>query len=326
MEREMVVQEGHVPWLEGVGKHQFRVIGHLFKHRQGFLVHVGQPTCFGVALRTFNVQRQGKRTHGKGELLKDMTLVKANLPRGLFTAPVDAELGIDQVACHIRVFFDHLVEHGLATDDLTFSARGCLLEAKQYHVVRAIGVHIEGAGRLVRAGRRIIQGLAFVDDVAQQLASQVLLPWLADVHAQTPENRTGLVFAVTFHRQVADVQNTKAEIQLFFELGKFGYQIWDGEISRTKVRHHQAAGLNLAQGSVQFLYIIFAQVVNPTGTLLLQCLCIPGCAVAHFLNRIHHSCLLHCLVIEKYVCTIYLVKIWMATAASSIPCKPPPFS
>ena len=250
-------------------------------------IGLGKPRHVGMPLRAFDIHGQREAGDAFRGPREDWPPVVGQIPRTLFVAPVDVEIGIQQVLQRRRIGFSQPVVDGKRADDRALAADRRLLEEQQGDQVGAVGVHVEGDGRLVSAGRRIVDGLSFVDHVTEQVSAIVLRPGFAKVHAEAPEHRAGLILRIAVYGQALDLEYAQTQVEFPLERGQLAHQQGYGEIFPAELRHDQALGLDLLQGTVQLGDIFGAQVIDPRTRVLEQRFRVPCPGMNDLLDCAH---------------------------------------
>jgi hypothetical protein len=137
-------------------------------------------------------------------------------------------------------------------------------QAEQADQVRAVGVVVErDAAELVAAHGRVVDGLALVGDVAQDVAELVLGPRLAHVQADAPVEQREVVVVVALGVEGGDAHEAAPVEQHVDRVGQLGRQRVQWEVVAADLERIAALGLRRGQCGRQFVVVVVAQAERP---------------------------------------------------------------
>ena len=137
-------------------------------------------------------------------------------------------------------------------------------EAEEAHQVGPVGVVVErDAAQLVAAHRRIVDRLALVGDVAQDVAVLVLRPGLAEMQADAPVEEREVVVSVARRVERGDAREAAPVEERVDDPVELGRQVVEGEVVALELQRVGALPLGHRQGGVELGVVGRAQAQRP---------------------------------------------------------------
>ena len=196
VEHVVVVDELHLARLQVHVDVEVRVVGQRGRRGNGLPCRGAEPGGIGVALRGEDVLGDEADEEAPGVLGEGRDRVEGRRAGGLLAPRVVGQRLVERRG-QVRPLAHQVVvdRHGVGHAGETAGAGRA--QAEQADQVGPVGVVVErDAAELVAAHRRVVDRLALVGDVAQDMAVLVLGPRLAEVQADAPVEEREVVIVV----------------------------------------------------------------------------------------------------------------------------------
>ena len=263
VEHVVVVDELHLAGLEVHVDVEVGVVGQRGDPGDGLAGGGAQPRRVGVALRGENVLGDEADEEPAGVLGEARDAVERRRALGLLASRVVGQWFVECGGQFGRLAHELVVDRH-RVGDARQSTSPCRAQAEQAHQVGTVGVVVEcDAAELVAADGGVVDRLALVGDVAQDVAVFVLRPGLAEMQPDAPVEQGEVVVAVALGVEGGDAGEAAAVEEDVDDAIELGRQLAQREVVPPELQGVGALGFGRQQRRIELRVVLCAQPERP---------------------------------------------------------------